>query len=79
MEGVLADSPTVDALRLAAAMRRRFPRKFHPYIEMALWESLADYYAGTGGTSLPDGHLHILVDLSPILAICPMREMALLC
>ena len=43
---MLPDSPTVDALRVAAAMRRRFPVKFHAYIEMALWESLGDYLRG---------------------------------
>ena len=76
---MLPDSPTVDALRVAAAMRRRYPDKFHAYSEMALWESLGDYYAGTGGSSIPDGHLHILANLSPIWCITPMREMAMLC
>ena len=74
---LLTDSPTVDSLRLAAAMRRRFPPHFGPYIESAMWEAIVDYYAASGG-HFTEGD-HILAPLCPILCICPVRAMAMLC
>jgi hypothetical protein len=80
MEGLLiADSPIVDGLRMAAALERRFPASFAPHIRQALWEAIGDYYGASGGRRLPDGVLPILAPLSPILAVCPLREMGLSC
>lgn len=72
------DSLAVDALLVAAALKRRFPPHFHVYIEQEMWEAIGDYLAACGGhaTNGQDG-LVDLIQLSPILCICPMREMGL--
>lgn len=72
---MLVDSPTVDGLRLAAALKRWMPRQFASYIESAMWEAVGDYYVASGGHSTENEH--ILSPLSPIWCVCPMREMAL--
>jgi hypothetical protein len=79
MLSLLPESPTVDALALAAAMRRRFPPEFHSRIEAEMWAAIGDYWAICGGHLNAYGHLHILAPLPPIYAICPEREMALSC
>jgi len=76
---MLKDSPTVDAICLAAALRRRMPPHFGPYIQSAMWASIGDYYIASGGRCLPDSILQAMPRLCPILCVCPMREMALLC
>ena len=76
---MLTESPTVDALRLAAAMRRRFPEHFHATIERALWEAIADFWAIGGGHFFADGSQHILAPLPPIYGICAEKAMALSC
>jgi len=74
----LPDSPIVDAIRLASALKRRLPGQALT-IERALWESVGDYYAASGGHSLEDGQCHILAPISPILAVSPVRIRGLLC
>ena len=76
---MLTDSPTVDSLRLADALKRRMPRQFASYIELAMWEAVGDFWAIGGGHFRADGSLHILAPLPAIYAICPERELGLLC
>jgi hypothetical protein len=74
----LPDSPIVDAIRLASALKRRLPGQGDT-IDSAMWKSVSDYYAASGGHALEDGPLPIMAPISPIWCICPMRAMALLC
>jgi hypothetical protein len=76
---MMAESPTVDAIRLAAAMRRRFPLHFHSRIEAEMWAAIGDYWVICGGHLNVHGHLHILAPMPSIYAIRAEREMGLLC
>jgi hypothetical protein len=78
-EGMMPpDSPTVDGLRLAAALKRRMPRQFAAHVDSAMWGAIGDFYIASGGHSVHGAHA-LLVPLCPIFCVCPMREMALLC
>jgi len=72
----LPDSPIVDAIRMASALKRRLPGR-GATIDSAMWESVGDFYAASGGHSLEDGHAHILAPISPIWCIAPTRAMGL--
>jgi hypothetical protein len=87
---MMPDSPLIDALQLAEGVRERVgqmlgellpanisPEVIRAAIECAMWGGIADYYAAAGGH--PDDGGHILRAISPIVGICPMREMGLLC
>ena len=69
------DSPLVELLDITGALESR-SLYGHEVFERVLWETVASIYVERGGHGVLDGNLHILADLPPIVAVCPLRAMA---